>query len=78
MSCFIPNVHKILDTLVLKENETGRNEVVFDLSNGNVFDREQFVVAIENRECSGYTVASIDGLKTPMSNPDGVASNNLG
>ena len=52
--------------------------MVFDLSNGNVFDREQFVVAIENRECSGYTVASIDGLKTPMSNPDGVASNNLG
>lgn len=64
--------------IVLKENETGRNELFCDSSNGNVFDRESFVVAIENGEYPGYTVASIDGLATPMSKPDGVASNNLG
>jgi hypothetical protein len=64
--------------IVLKESETGRNELFCDLSNGNVFDRESFVASIGNGEYPGYTVASIDGLATPMSKPDGVASNNLG
>ena len=56
----------------------GRNELFCDLSNGNIFDRESFVSAIGNGEYSGYTIASIDGLATPMSKPDGVTSNNLG
>lgn len=64
--------------VVLKENETGRNELFCDLSNGDIFDREGFVAAIGNGKYPGYTVASIDGLATPMSKPDGVASNNLG
>ena len=64
--------------IVLKESETGRNELFCDLSNGNVFDRESFVASIGNGEYPGYTVASIDGLATPMSKPDSVASNNLG
>tara|TARA_Y100001935_G_C17248666_1_gene479756 strand:+ start:328 stop:975 length:648 start_codon:yes stop_codon:yes gene_type:complete len=64
--------------IVLKENKTGRNELFCDLSNGDIFDRESFVTAIGNGEYPGYTVASIDGLATPMSKPDGVASNNLG
>ena len=44
----------------------------------SVMSREGFVSKISSGVYSGYTVASIDGLKTPMSNPDGVASNNLG
>jgi len=64
--------------IVLKENETGKNELFCDLSNGNIFDRESFVAGIGNGEYPGYTVASIDGLATPMSKPDGVTSNNLG
>ena len=64
--------------IVLKENETGRNELFCDLSSGDIFDREGFVAAIESGKYPGYTVASIDGLATPMSKPDGVASNNLG
>ena len=64
--------------VVLKENETGKNELFCDLSNGNIFDRESFVAGIGNGEYPGYTVASIDGLATPMSKPDGVTSNNLG
>jgi len=64
--------------IVLKETETGRNELFCDLSNGNIFDREGFVVAIGSGKHPGYTVTSIDGLATPMSKPDGVASNNLG
>ena len=64
--------------VVLKENETGRNELFCDFSNGDIFDREGFVAAIENGKYPGYTVVSIDGLATPMSKPDGVTSNNLG
>jgi len=36
--------------IVLKENQTGRNELFCDISNGNMFDRENFVAAIENGE----------------------------
>ena len=64
--------------IVLKENKTGRNELFCNLSNGDVFDRENFVNAIENGVFPGYTVASIEGLATPISKPDGVESNNLG
>jgi len=64
--------------VVLKENETGRNELFFDLSNGDIFDRESFVAAIEKGKYPGYLIATIDGLATPMSKPDGVTSNNLG
>ena len=56
--------------VVLKENETGRNELFCDLSNGDIFDREGFVASIENGKYPGYTVASIDGIATPMSKPD--------
>ena len=63
---------------VLKENETGRNELFCDLSNGDIFDRESFVNSIENGEYSGYIIASIDGIETLMSKPDGTIANNLG
>ena len=64
--------------IVLKESETGRNELFCDLSNGTVFDRKSLASAIESGEYPGYLVASIDGLATPMTKPDGIASNNLG
>jgi hypothetical protein len=64
--------------VVLKESKTGRNEVFLDLIRSSVMSREGFVAKISRGVYPGYTVASIDGLKTPMSNPDGVASNNLG
>jgi len=49
-----------------------------DLSNGNIFDRANFVSAIESGVYPGYLVANIDGLAIPMSKPDGITSNNLG
>ena len=64
--------------IVLKENETGRNELFCDLSTGEIFERETFVGAIEEGRYPGYSIASIDVLMTPMSKPDGIASNNLG
>jgi len=64
--------------IVIKESETGRNELFCDLSNGNIFDRETFVNAISNGNYPGYSIASVDGIATPMSKPDGVTANNLG
>ena len=64
--------------IVIYENETGRNALFCDLSTGDVFEREIFVLAIKSGEYPGYTIASIDGIDTPMSKPDGVTSNNLG
>jgi hypothetical protein len=64
--------------IVLEESETGRNELFFDLSNGDVFDRDGFVAAITNGEYHGYVVASIDKISTPMSKPDSIILNNLG
>ena len=64
--------------IVLKENETGRNELFCDVSTGEIFEKETFVGAIEAGRYPGYTIASTDGLTTPMSKPDGMVSNNLG
>jgi siroheme synthase (precorrin-2 oxidase/ferrochelatase) len=64
--------------IVVHENETGRNELFCDVLTGDVFEREDFVVAIETGQYSGYTTADIEGWVTPMSRPDDVVSNNLG
>ncbi|MBT6120823.1 hypothetical protein HOH45_05085 [bacterium] len=64
--------------VVLKENETGRNEVFLNLLKGEVMDREAFVSSIEGGEYSGYNIASINNIATPISKPDQVSSNNLG
>ncbi|MFC1752858.1 DUF6973 domain-containing protein [Thermoproteota archaeon] len=64
--------------VVLKELETGRNELFLDLNNGSIMDRETFVNLIKAEKYPGYTVASINDLATPISKPDGNPFNNLG
>jgi len=64
--------------IVIHESETGRNELFCDLSTGEIFEREIFVLAIKNGTYPGYVIASIDGVATPMSKSDGIVSNNLG
>jgi hypothetical protein len=64
--------------IVLEENETGRNEKFLNLKTGEIMSREIFVDQIKAGKYLGYNVASIDGINTPMSNPDGTADNNLG
>jgi len=64
--------------VVIKESKTGRNELFVDQITGDIFDRSGFVNAINSNKYKGYTLASIDGLATPMSKPDKVTSNNLG
>ena len=64
--------------IVIKENETGRNEVFLDLIKRDVMSRESFVAQIGSGQYPGYTVAMIEDLATPMSKPDKSPENNLG
>jgi molybdopterin converting factor small subunit len=72
------DIDPLKPVIVLKESKTGRNELFVDQLTGELMDRDGFVSLIESGQYSGYTVASIDGLATPMSKPDKVTSNNLG
>jgi hypothetical protein len=72
------SVDPLKPVIVLKESKTGRNELFVDQLTGSLMDREEFASLIESGQYSGYTVASIDGLATPMSKPDKVTANNLG
>jgi len=64
--------------VVIKENETGRNELFLDLVRGNIMDRDQFVSEIESGIYPGYLVAKINNIPTPMSKADSNPGNNLG
>ena len=49
-----------------------------DISSGTKMTRSQFVAKIENNKYSDYHVRTINGIKTPCSNPDKSERNNLG
>lgn len=63
---------------VTKESPTGRNEQFVDTSSGLTMTRAQFVRRIEQGLCPGFHVRDINGIKTPVSNPDEKKGNNLG
>ena len=63
---------------VTSETETGRNERFHDNRTGADMTRAQFVRQIEQGVYSNYHVRDINGVKTPVSNPDGKPGNNLG
>lgn len=62
----------------ITQNSTGRNMTFKDISSGTKMTRSQFVAKIENNKYSGYHVRTINGIKTPCSNPDKSERNNLG
>ncbi|MFA5880262.1 MAG: hypothetical protein WC860_08880 [Candidatus Margulisiibacteriota bacterium] len=64
--------------VVIEENKTGRNEIFLDQLTGIIMDRNEFVSMIKTGQYTGYTIADIDNLLTPMSKPDGISINNLG
>ena len=64
--------------VVLKESDTGRNEIFFDLVRGIIMSRDIFVQDIVSGQYPGYEVASINSLETPKSKPDNTINNNLG
>lgn len=63
---------------VTSENATGRNETFRDNVTGNVMSASQFVNQIERGSYPDYHIRNINGIKTPVSNPDKNKSNNLG
>ncbi len=62
----------------ITQNSTGRNINFKDVSSGAKMTRSQFVSKIENNKYSDYHIRTINGIKTPCSNPDKSERNNLG
>ena len=62
---------------VIKESSSGRNQKFRDNGTGAEMTRAQFVKEIEGENYSDYHVRKINGVKTPVSNPDGKNNNNL-
>lgn len=63
---------------VIRESESGRNERFRDNSTGTEMTRPQFVREIEKGKYDNYHIRDINGVKTPVSNPDKSDRNNLG
>ena len=63
---------------VTSETATGRNQTFHDNVTGRNMNADQFVRSIELGNYEGFHVRTINGVKTPVSNPDGSSNNNLG
>jgi len=61
-----------------QESNTGRNTKFHDNYTGEDMTRNQFVKKIEQGDYSNYHVRKVNGVKTPVSNPDSKKNNNLG
>lgn len=62
---------------VTREKDSGRNIKFHDNYNGNNMTRPQFVKAIKDGDYPNYHVRNVNGLPTPVSNPDNTTNNNL-
>ena len=62
---------------VIQESDSGRNQRFRDTRTGQEMTRTQLVKKIENGQYDNYHVRKINGLKTPVSNPDETKNNNL-
>mgnify|MGYP000052999515 CR=1 FL=1 len=63
--------------VVTKESDSGRNQKFHDNRTGDDMSRTQFVKKIEQGDYQNYHVRNINGVKTPVSNPDSSRNNNL-
>ena len=63
---------------VTSESSTGRNEYFHDNFKNVDMSRNEFVSQIENGNYDNYHIRTINGIKTPVSNPDPNRNNNLG
>ncbi len=68
------------NVIVLKESESGRNLLFLDKKSKEKMTLNQFVKKIVNGSgySNDYYVREINGIKTPVSKPDGKENNNLG
>ena len=62
---------------VTSETDTGRNTKFHDNRTGADMTRAEFVREIEKGNYPTYHIRDINGVKTPVSNPDGSENNNL-
>ena len=62
---------------VTRESDSGRNQRFHDNYRGTGMSRAEFVRAIQSGQYPNYHVRNINGIDTPVSNPDGSESNNL-
>jgi hypothetical protein len=63
--------------VVTSETESGRNQNFFDKKTKKKMTRAEFVKQIESGSYNSYHVRKVNGLKTPVSNPDRSEGNNL-
>lgn len=63
---------------VTAETDSGRNISFVDSRTGTRMSRPEFVRRIEHGAYPDYHVRVIDGVPTPVSNPDRSEGNNLG
>lgn len=63
---------------VKSESKTGRNEQFHDNFKNRDMNRAQFVNRIKRNEYENYHIRKINGIETPVSNPDKNRNNNLG
>ncbi|MCK5050212.1 MAG: hypothetical protein KAS53_00635 [Candidatus Cloacimonetes bacterium] len=63
---------------VTEETETGRNKKFHDNFNKRDMTDKQFVKEIKNGNYENYHIRKINGIETPVSNPDKSKNNNLG
>lgn len=63
---------------VTSESDSGRNQKFYDTKTGKGMTRSGFVNEINKGNYQDYHVRKVNGLKTPVSNPDKRRGNNLG
>ena len=63
---------------VTQEADSGRNQRFVDTRTDTEMTRAQFVRQIDNGKYPDYHVRDINGVATPVSNPDRSEGNNLG
>lgn len=63
--------------VVTSESDSGRNQKFHDNKSGKNMTRAEFVKEIEGGNFNDSHVRKVNGLKTPVSNPDRSEGNNL-
>ncbi|NMB81564.1 MAG: hypothetical protein GYA14_07070 [Ignavibacteria bacterium] len=63
--------------VVIQESYSGRNQQFKDNLKSKTMSRSEFVKEIEKGNYQNYHVRVINGVKTPVSNPDNSTNNNL-
>jgi hypothetical protein len=63
---------------VTRESDSGRNQRFHDNYTGREMSRDEFVRQIRQGNYDNYHVRKINGVPTPVSNPDNSENNNLG